>query len=493
MTPRRTGLAPGLEISRILTGLWQVADQERAGALDVGEAAEALSAYARAGFDTFDMADHYGSAELIAGEMLRRWEGSPRPRVFTKWCPEPGPMTPEVVRAGVAARLERLGVARVDLLQFHWWSFEHPAWLDALHELTALREEGLIGAVGVTNFDAAHLHLACADGVALASNQVSFSLVDRRAAGALAETCARWGVWLLAYGTLCGGFLSARWLGRPRPDEPADWSGAKWLRFIDEAGGWEAFQGLLRAADGIARRHGVSIPNVAARFVLDHAHVAGVIVGARLGEREHREDNLAVFDLALDEADRAALEAAFAVMRPIPGDCGDEYRRPPFLTASGDLSHHLAAMPLAHAATPDPVRPGRSRVFTGSKWEPIAGYCRAIRDGRRIAVSGTTATHGTDRTVAPGDAGAQATYVLDKISGAVRALGGAPEDIVRTRMYLAGEADVEAASHAHGAFFAGFPPANTTFLAGGLIGDFRVEIEAEALVGASDALREEET
>ena len=70
--PGRVSLAPGLEISRIVTGLWQVADLERAGPLDPDEAARALAAYAAAGFDTFDMADHYGSAELIAGPLPRR-------------------------------------------------------------------------------------------------------------------------------------------------------------------------------------------------------------------------------------------------------------------------------------------------------------------------------------------------------------------------------------------------------------------------------------
>lgn len=483
MKPDRTELAPGLSISRILTGLWQVADQEKDGdTLDPVAGARALADYASAGFDTFDMADHYGSAELITGELLRSWNGETRPKAFTKWCPEPGPMTPEVVRAGVQQRLDRLGVERVDLLQFHWWTFEHPAWLDALHELKRLKEEGLIGQIGVTNFDAAHLALALAEGIPLVSNQVSFSLIDRRAAGHLAETCKQHGVRLLAYGTLCGGFLSERWLGKPEPEGVKDWSGSKYLRFIQTAGGWNSYQGILKAADTIAKKHGVSISNVATRWVLQHAHVAGVIVGARLGENQHRDDNLRLFQFELDASDLALLDQAFTATSMIPGDCGDEYRQPPFLTASGDLSHHLAAMPSALTAVADPDNPDRARVFSGSLWEPIAGYCRALRDGDRIVVSGTTATHGVDRTVAINDAGAQTTYILDKIAASVRALGGDPKDILRTRMYLRGNEDVEAAARAHGLRFTTNPPANTTFLVGNLIGDFRVEIEAEAVV-----------
>jgi aryl-alcohol dehydrogenase-like predicted oxidoreductase len=320
--PDRLKLSDRLEISRALTGLWQVADIEKDGAtIDPDTGADWLVAYADQGFDTFDMADHYGSSEIIAGRLLSRG-GAPRPLAFTKWCPAPGPMTADVVRAGVEERLQRLQVDRIDLLQFHWWTFEHPEWLDALHELARLRKEGLIAELGVTNFDAAHLNLALSDGVPILTNQVSFSLIDRRAAGDLAAVCERHGAWLLGYGTLNGGFLSDKWLGKPEPEDITDWSKMKYHRFIQTAGGWEAFQGVLRAAAGVARKHGVSMSNVATRWVLEQARVAGVIIGARLGEAVHTADNLRLFSFALDEEDRAALDAAFAATAPIPGDCG---------------------------------------------------------------------------------------------------------------------------------------------------------------------------
>ncbi|NNF71051.1 MAG: aldo/keto reductase [Rhodobacteraceae bacterium] len=482
--PERLRLSGALEISRVLTGLWQVADIEKDGAIiDPETGADWLEAYARHGFDTFDMADHYGSAEIIAGRLLARG-GHPRSLAFTKWCPAPGPMTADVVRAGVEERMQRLGVDRVDLLQFHWWSFQHPGWLDALHELAALRDEGLIAEIGVTNFDAAHLQVALSDGIPLLTNQVSFSLVDRRAAGPLSELCARTDTRLFAYGTLCGGFLSERWLDQPEPGDIADWSKMKYRRFIDTIGGWEAFQGILRAADAIAKRHEVSIANVATRWVLDHPSVAGVIVGARLGERVHTDDNMRLFSLSLDAEDQARLSEAFAATRPVPGDCGDEYRRPPFLTASGDLSHHLDTMPLPHAAQDAPHRADGQLVLSGSKWEDIAGYARAQRVGERILVSGTTATARADRIVAPGDAGAQTTFVIDKILAALSALGATAEDVVRTRIYIVDDADVEAVSRAHGRVFGAIKPANTLVVVAGLIGGYRVEIEAEALCRA---------
>lgn len=485
-TPDHITIGDGLAVSRLICGLWQVADMERIGTpLNPERGADALQAYARAGFDTFDMADHYGSAEIIAGRLLARYKGeASRPLAFTKWCPEPGPMTADVVRKGVQERLDRLGVDKVDLLQFHWWTFEHPAWLDALHEMARLKEEGLIGAIGVTNFDAAHLALALADGVPVATNQVSFSLVDRRAAGALSELCARTGVKLFAYGTLCGGFLSNKWLARPEPTSIPDWSRSKYKRFIDTAGGWDAFQGILAGAGEIGRKHGVSVSNVATRWVLEHEAIAAAIIGARIGESEHRDDNLKAFGFALDAEDKARLEKAFAAARPIPGDCGDEYRRPPYLTASGDLSHHLDAIPSIYTAEPVPGRPERRRVSSGSVWEPIAGYSRAVRVKDVIRVSGTTATHAANRCVAPGDAGAQTTYILDKIAASISALGGRMEDVVRTRVYLRDASQWEPVSRAHGRVFGEVLPANTMIEAGNLIGDYEVEIEADAVVGA---------
>ncbi|HEX2552625.1 MAG TPA: aldo/keto reductase [Microvirga sp.] len=480
--PDRTVLAPGLEISRVVTGLWQVADMERGGrALDRDAAAAAMAEYARAGFDSFDMADHYGSAELITGRFLTL-PGIGRPSAFTKWCPAPEAMTPEVVRAGVQERLDRLGVAAVDLLQLHWWTFEHPGYIDAMKEMAALRDEGRIRHLGLTNFDTDHLRLLVKHGFPVVSNQVSFSLLDRRAAEDMSAFCLANGVRLLAYGTLGGGFLTDRWVGQPEPDSIADWSKSKYKRFIDTVGGWDALQGLLQALAEVARVHGVSVANVATRWVLEQPAVAAVIVGARLGEREHRADNLALFSFSLDADDRALIDEALQGLRRIPGDCGDEYRRPPFLTASGDLSHHLESIPPFYRAVSVEGRPDRLRIDSGSVWEPICGYSRAVRVGERILVSGTTATHGSGEMICPDDPHGQAVYILDKIAASVAALGGRLEDVVRTRVYLRDADQWEPVSRVHGRYFGAIRPANTLLEVGRLVGDYAVEIEAEAIV-----------
>ena len=487
--PTRTTLPGGLQIPRLVTGLWQVADMERDGRLlDTDRAAEDLADYARAGFDAFDMADHYGSAELIAGRFLARHR-TPGARVFTKWCPEPGAMTPEVVRAGIGERLQRLGVDCIDLLQFHWWDYRHPAYLDACEQLVALQREGRIAHLGLTNFDTDHLRLLRREGVPIATNQVSFSLLDRRAAGRMSAYCGAEGVRLLAYGTLAGGFLADRWVGQSEPQHIADWSKNKYKRFIDAIGGWDALQAVLQAAAEIGRKHAVSVSAVALRWVLEQPAVAAVIVGARLGEREHRAANLAAFGFALDADDHALLQQAFALTRDPPGDCGDEYRKPPFLTASGDLSHHLAQLEQVFEARAAHGRSDRLRVDSGSRWEAIGGYSRAVRQGSRVLVSGTTATHGSGRVVCPGDAEGQTVYILDKIAASLQAVGAGLDDVVRTRVYLRDVAAWEGPTRVHGRVFADVRPANTLLAVAGLVGDYEIEIEAEAEIGAGSAAR----
>lgn len=477
----RRELAPGVTIPRVLNGLWQVADLERDGRqLNLEAAATAMQPYVDAGLTGFDMADHYGSAEDIAGIFASRGDRQ-RVQLCTKWVPQPGPVTRQEVRAAVQRSLHRLRTDRVDLMQFHAWYFADPSWLDALFYLQELRDEGLIGALGVTNFDTAHLRVALASGVRIVSNQVSYSLIDQRAAGRMATLCAEHGVHLLAYGTVCGGFLSSRWLGAVEPawDRLDTWSQMKYGRFIRAAGGWEQLQHVLRTLDPIARRHGVSITNVAGRYMLDQPRVAAIIIGARLGASEHTADNLRLFAFTLTNAERAEIQGALAMLTAVPGDCGDEYRKPPFLTASGDLSHHLEAFP-----PPFPVRSdaaGRSRVLSGTSWETQYGYSRAVRTGSRILVSGTTASHG-DRLIGGTDAAAQMHFVIDKVEGAVRSLGGRLDDIVRTRVMVSELRYWEAVAQAHGERFASVQPANT-LVQSTLVGDeFLVEVEAEAEV-----------
>jgi aryl-alcohol dehydrogenase-like predicted oxidoreductase/enamine deaminase RidA (YjgF/YER057c/UK114 family) len=477
----RIALAPDLSIARVLTGLWQIADLERDGrTVDLDAAAASMAPYAAAGFTTFDMADHYGSAEEIVGR-FRGGSGASAVELLTKWVPKPGPITRDDVRVAVDRARERMRLDRLPLLQFHAWSYADPAWLDAMLWLDELRREGAVAHLGLTNTDTAHLRLLVESGIPIVTNQVCYSLLDQRAAGAMAAYCAARGVRILAFGTLAGGFLTDRWLGKPEPDWNAleTWSQMKYGRFIREAGGWDALQRLLRVLATVAKRHDVSIANVACRAILDAPAVAGVIVGARLGVSAHIDDNARLAALRLTDEDRTELREVVATLRPIPGDCGDEYRKPPYLTATGDLSHHVASFPAPYRV--ETHADGSRRAFSDTPWEPMAGYARAVRIGERILVSGTTATHRA-RAMGGADPAAQAHHAIDKIDGALQSLGGRLGDVVRTRIFVKRASDWEAVARAHGERFGHVRPVNTLVEARMIGDEYLVEIEAEAIV-----------
>ena len=333
---RRLALAADLEICRLLVGMWQVSGAH--GAIDRERALRAMLAHFDAGFDTFDLSDHYGPAEDFIGEFRRRLraergeESLARLRALTKWVPRPGPMTRAIVEQAIETSLRRMDTPALDLLQFHWWDYDDARYLDALGHLADLRESGKIRHLALTNFDTEHLERILDRGIPVVSNQVQYSLVDRRPEVAMSELCRRRGVSLLTYGTFAGGLFAEHYLGRPEPGraELTTASLQKYKRMIDAWGGWELFQRLLEALQAVAKKHGATIAGVAARAVLDRPAVGAAIIGVRFGESEHIADNLRTFDIALDAEDLETIAAATAGSRDLfrtIGDCGDEYRR----------------------------------------------------------------------------------------------------------------------------------------------------------------------
>jgi enamine deaminase RidA (YjgF/YER057c/UK114 family) len=235
--------------------------------------------------------------------------------------------------------------------------------------------------------------------------------------------------------------------------------------------------------DEVAQNLGVSIANLASRSILEHEAVGAVIIGARLGASAHIDETLKLFQFSLDEESRGHIKKALEQVEPIAGDSGDEYRKPPFLTASGDLSHHLESFPAPFKVERRPG--GRNLALSGTVWEDIAGFSRAVRQGNRIMVSGTTATH-RDRVIGGNDPTAQTHFVIDKVEAALISLGGRLEDVVRTRVFVRSLSDWEAVARVHGQRFKTILPANTLVQAQ-LVGDtYLVEIEAEAIVNRGD-------
>lgn len=127
----------------------------------------------------------------------------------------------------------------------------------------------------------------------------------------------------------------------------------------------------------------------------------------------------------------------------------------------------------------------RQRISSGSPWESIAGYSRAVRVGDRIFVAGTTASDETGTVIAPGDMAGQARYAIQKIERALREAGASLADVVRTRMYITDYRLWEEAARVHGEFFGETRPAATMVQVVALQDvQMLIEIEVEAIVGA---------
>ena len=291
MSIPRIEIAPGYSVSRLLKGGWQLAGGH--GSVDRTTALADMARFVDAGITTFDCADIYTGVEELIGECLRgrragpfdSAQGRPAIQVHTKYVPDIdtlATLTRRDVEVAVDRSLTRLGVERLDLVQLHWWNYQVPRYVEVATWLDECRRAGKIAHLGVTNFDTEHLREVIDAGVSLVSHQVQYSVMDRRPAAAMTTLCQQAGIQLLCYGAIAGGFLSDRYLDQPAPAEPFDnRSLVKYRLIIDEFGGWDRFQALLRVLRAIADRHGVAISAVALRWVLNQLGVAGVIVGAR--------------------------------------------------------------------------------------------------------------------------------------------------------------------------------------------------------------------
>ncbi|KAF2321643.1 hypothetical protein GH714_000858 [Hevea brasiliensis] len=256
-------------------------------------------------------------------------------RGLTKWVPPPVKMTSSFVRESINVSRKRMDVSSLDMLQFHWWDYSNPGYLDALKNLTDLKEEGKIKTVALTNFDTERLQIILENEIPVVSNQVQHSIIDMRPQQKMAELCQLTGVKLITYGTVMGGLLSEKFLDTnlaiPFAGPPLNTpSLQKYKRMVDAWGGWSQFQVLLQTLKKIASKHGVSIPTVAVRYVLDQPAVAGSMIGVRLGLSEHINDANAVFSLVLDEEDVNNIQEVSKKgkdLMKVIGDCGDEYRR----------------------------------------------------------------------------------------------------------------------------------------------------------------------
>lgn len=329
-------LSPNLTICRIVNGMWQVAGGH--GHINQELAIKDMIRHHGDGFTSWDLADIYGPAEDYIGQFRHRLlalkgeEEIDRTQALTKWVPQPGRITTSFVNQSIERSLRRMSVSSLDLLQFHWWDYANPYYMDALKYLSDLRDKGIIKHIGLTNFDTERMQTMTDSNIQFVSNQVQYSIIDRRPEVKMTQFCLKHNISLLAYGSICGGLLSERYLGVMREPSVAELntlSLRKYKRMIDAWGGWNLFQDLLSTLNEIAQKHNVLIANVATKYILDKPAVAGVIIGVRLGIVDHINNNDQVFNFSLDKSDRDAIDSVCTRsnnMFETIGDCGDEYR-----------------------------------------------------------------------------------------------------------------------------------------------------------------------
>jgi len=324
MSISTTDLAPGYRASRLIKGCWHLAGGH--GEVDHAQAVRDMAAFVNAGLTTFDCADHYTNVEALIGQFRREYPDLvSRLQVHTKCVPDYDRLTScdRAYLTGIIDRsLERLGVAQLDLVQFHWWNLAQPGYVEALGILSDLQREGKIAHLGLTNFNTTLTREILEAGIPLVSTQVQYSLLDSRPEQSLIALCQEHGLQLLCYGTLAGGLLSNAWLSQAEPTGPlVNRSHTKYKLIIDDFGGWDLFQELLQTLQTIAMRHGVGLGDVATRWVIDQHQVGSAILG--FTSTRHLPATQRIEALRLDTQDLALLAPLLARRTGPAGDCYD--------------------------------------------------------------------------------------------------------------------------------------------------------------------------
>lgn len=315
-------LSDNIQIPAIIVGCWQLAGGH--GKIDPIQAIEHLCGYFEAGFTTFDCADIYTGVEELLGRFrnvckAKFGSAAKRLRIHTKYVPDLDDLSSLNKRKVVTTidrSLKRLGLEQLDLVQFHWWDYDIPGYVETALILQELKNEGKIQHLGLTNFDTKRTAEIVEANVEILSTQVQYSVLDRRPEKSLVEYAISNKIGTFCYGTLAGGFLSERYLGHPQPKSPLEnRSLVKYKLMIDEIGGWKNFQSILQALQQVADKHRVSLSNVAMRYLLEKPAVVSAIVGMR--HSDHLEESLRSLVFPFDEQDRHFLEETLSGL-PVP-------------------------------------------------------------------------------------------------------------------------------------------------------------------------------
>ncbi|MEM9387449.1 MAG: aldo/keto reductase [Pseudomonadota bacterium] len=328
MAPRAE-LSPGYSIAQVINGCWQLTPDHGGGLQDRGAVFAIFDELIEHGFTTFDGADIYTGVESLLGAYRSRLADPHGIQIHTKYVPDRAALEtlrPQDVHAAIDRSRRRLGMDSLDLVQFHWWRYEVPGVEMVLECLQEAQARDHVRLLGLTNFDTAHVRKMLDDGAPIVSLQSQYSLLDRRPERAMTSLAEKSSLKLVPYGVLAGGFLTDRYRGVVASASQANRSLTKYRLIIEEAGGWDAYQGLLELLHEIAAANQVSIAAVAARWVLEQPCVAAIMLG--VGSRSRAKENLDIAVLELAEDERRALQAALAARPVPPGDMFDLERDP---------------------------------------------------------------------------------------------------------------------------------------------------------------------
>ena len=311
----------------LINGGWQLSAGHASASPDGDDLNQTMFAMLRAGLNTFDCADIYTGVEEALGRFRKAWMQAGQPdgplQIHTKFVPNMDDLAKlkhnDVARI-VERSLKRLGVERLDLVQFHWWDYEVPGYVEAVQHLQRLQQEGKIRYIGLTNFDTPRMKEILEAGVPIVSHQVQYSLLDRRPQNGMAALCADNQAKLLCYGSLSGGFLTKKYLGLAEAPKPENRSLIKYALIIEEFGSWDAYQHLLKTLEKVAHRHDCSIANIASAWALRQEAVGAVIVGFR--NDAHIHNNLQTAAISLTDED---LQEIGDVLERHAGPDGDTF------------------------------------------------------------------------------------------------------------------------------------------------------------------------
>ena len=305
----RREIQEGYTISRVIKGGWHLAGGH--GSINEAEAIKHMRQFVEAGITTFDCADIYTGVEELIGRFLKSEKdafssGSLEPiQIHTKYVPDYNSLaslTKGDTETIINRSLRRLGVERLDLVQFAWWDYHFPKYVETALHLQELQQEGKIRYLGITNFDAAHVQELLDAGLELASNQVQYSVFDQRVEHEGKSMQNATGIPFLCYGVIAGGFLSDAYLGVPEPVAPFEnRSLTKYKLIIEEFGDYELFQQLLQCLHQVGKKYNQGIAEVAAKYILQKDTVAAIIVGARNNKHIQKLENLSSFFLAEED------------------------------------------------------------------------------------------------------------------------------------------------------------------------------------------------